>query len=205
MSLRRLHINSYGSYSSIHPFTAWPPAALPTSKVWVSPAFLFGGEYKQGKVLEISAGTGRSLPHYTYENVSSLTVTDLSKRMLEQAETKFFDELRCALCAHCERMLEQAETKFFDELRRGLHQPRGSVHLLVLSALKEPAPSIASLSELAQAHLAKWKVAKSVVCLGLAVERQDEQYMPVLRMGQCHVLNPPKTLKKRGIALEHLH
>ena len=48
----------------------------------------------QGNVLEISAGTGRSLPHYTYENVSSLTVTDLSKHMLEQAENKYYDKLR---------------------------------------------------------------------------------------------------------------
>lgn len=47
----------------------------------------------QGKVLEISAGTGRNIPYYPYENITSLTLSDLSKPMLERSETKYFDEL----------------------------------------------------------------------------------------------------------------
>jgi methyltransferase OMS1 len=38
----------------------------------------------QGDVLEISAGTGRNLPHYNYSQLSSLTLTDVSQAMLQQ-------------------------------------------------------------------------------------------------------------------------
>lgn len=40
---------------------------------------------RQGDVLEISAGTGRNLPHYSYSKLSSLTLTDISQPMLKQA------------------------------------------------------------------------------------------------------------------------
>ncbi|KAJ9532703.1 hypothetical protein QJQ45_010786 [Haematococcus lacustris] len=50
----------------------------------------------QGDVLEISSGTGRNLPYYAFSSgrVHSLTQTDLSAAMLQQAEDKYFDELR---------------------------------------------------------------------------------------------------------------
>jgi methyltransferase OMS1 len=48
----------------------------------------------QGDVLEISAGTGRNLPHYSYSSIQSLTVTDISQPMLGVAQVKFFDDLQ---------------------------------------------------------------------------------------------------------------
>lgn len=45
-------------------------------------------------MLEVSAGTGRNLPHYRYDNMSSLTLVDVSAPMLQRAEEKCFDELR---------------------------------------------------------------------------------------------------------------
>eukprot|EP00775_Hariotina_reticulata_P011710 gene11710-11855_t len=48
----------------------------------------------QGDVLEISAGTGRNLPHYSYSNIHSLTITDVSQPMLSVAQAKFFDDLQ---------------------------------------------------------------------------------------------------------------
>ena len=37
---------------------------------------------EQGDVLEVSAGTGRNLPYYRINQLSSLTLTDTSKYML---------------------------------------------------------------------------------------------------------------------------
>jgi hypothetical protein len=66
-----------------------------------------------GDVLEISAGTGRSLPYYSLNAIKSLTLTDLSMPMLERAEDKFYDTLKlgekhpstrisfCLSDAHC--------------------------------------------------------------------------------------------------------
>jgi ubiquinone/menaquinone biosynthesis C-methylase UbiE len=48
----------------------------------------------QGDVLEISAGTGRNLDHYRLADVSSLTLTDVSAPMLQQAEDKYFNQLQ---------------------------------------------------------------------------------------------------------------
>eukprot|EP00798_Chlamydomonas_sp_ICE-L_P023670 gene23670-9205_t len=67
----------------------------------------------QGDVLEISAGTGRNLSHYSLSSIRSLTLTDLSQPMLQVAEDKYFDELKlgdsnpgtkitfCVSDAHC--------------------------------------------------------------------------------------------------------
>jgi methyltransferase OMS1 len=43
----------------------------------------------QGDVLEVSAGTGRNLPYYRYNQLTSLTLTDTSKYMLWHASQKF--------------------------------------------------------------------------------------------------------------------
>mmetsp|Transcript_7218 Transcript_7218/g.19357 ORF Transcript_7218/g.19357 Transcript_7218/m.19357 type:complete len:360 (+) Transcript_7218:98-1177(+) len=117
--------------------------------------------HAKGKVLEISAGTGRSLPHYTYENVSSLTVTDLSKRMLEQAETKFFDELRLgykhpdtlinfAVCdAHCialdspqEQQIQKAQSgsRSWRDYLKGAKTQQTPAHASVDTNEPEPPP-----------------------------------------------------------------
>ena len=45
----------------------------------------------QGDVLEVSAGTGRNLPYYRYDQLKSLTLTDSSKYMLWHASQKFRD------------------------------------------------------------------------------------------------------------------
>lgn len=45
----------------------------------------------QGNVLEVSAGTGRNLPYYKYDNLKSLTLTDSSKYMLWHASQKYRD------------------------------------------------------------------------------------------------------------------
>jgi len=42
----------------------------------------------KGHCLEVSAGTGRNLPYYDYSAISSLTMTDTSVRMLEEAYDK---------------------------------------------------------------------------------------------------------------------
>jgi methyltransferase OMS1 len=42
----------------------------------------------QGDTLEVSAGTGRNLKYYNYQNLSSLTLTDSSVNMLEEAYEK---------------------------------------------------------------------------------------------------------------------
>lgn len=47
------------------------------------------GAVIQGDVLEVSAGTGRNLPYYRYDQLSSLTLTDSSKHMLWHANKKF--------------------------------------------------------------------------------------------------------------------
>ena len=47
------------------------------------------GIVTQGDVLEVSAGTGRNLPYYRYDQLSSLTLTDSSKHMLWHANKKF--------------------------------------------------------------------------------------------------------------------
>ena len=47
------------------------------------------GTVIQGDVLEVSAGTGRNLPYYRYDQLSSLTLTDSSKHMLWHANKKF--------------------------------------------------------------------------------------------------------------------
>ena len=47
------------------------------------------GIVTQGDVLEVSAGTGRNLPYYRYDQLSSLTLTDSSKYMLWHANKKF--------------------------------------------------------------------------------------------------------------------
>ena len=46
----------------------------------------------QGDVLEVSAGTGRNLPYYRYDQLTSLTLTDTSKYMLWHANQKFRDK-----------------------------------------------------------------------------------------------------------------
>lgn len=48
----------------------------------------------QGDVLELSAGTGRNLPYFQYDSMSSLTLTDVSTSMLQQAQRKFFDDMQ---------------------------------------------------------------------------------------------------------------
>ena len=48
----------------------------------------------QGDVLEISAGTGRNLPHYYLSKLQSLTLTDLSHSMLDVAEDKYYHQLK---------------------------------------------------------------------------------------------------------------
>ena len=48
-----------------------------------------GGAATQGDVLEVSAGTGRNLPYYKYDQLDSLTLTDSSKYMLWHANKKF--------------------------------------------------------------------------------------------------------------------
>lgn len=45
----------------------------------------------QGDVLEISAGTGRNIPYYRYDQLKSLTLTDSSKYMLWHASQKYRD------------------------------------------------------------------------------------------------------------------
>ncbi|GAX74010.1 hypothetical protein CEUSTIGMA_g1460.t1 [Chlamydomonas eustigma] len=52
--------------------------------------------HADGDVLEISAGTGRNLPHYSLGKIKSLTLCDLSMPMLEKAEDKYHEELRLA-------------------------------------------------------------------------------------------------------------
>jgi hypothetical protein len=52
--------------------------------------------HANGDVLEISAGTGRNLPHYSLGKIKSLTLCDLSMPMLERAEDKYHEELRLA-------------------------------------------------------------------------------------------------------------
>ena len=42
----------------------------------------------QGDVLEMSAGTGRNMPYYCWDKLSSLTVTDSSRHMLFHAKQK---------------------------------------------------------------------------------------------------------------------
>ncbi len=42
----------------------------------------------QGNVLEISAGTGRNFPYYHYPDIDRLTITDVSRPMLTEAEKK---------------------------------------------------------------------------------------------------------------------
>ena len=44
--------------------------------------------HASGDVLEISAGTGRNLPHYSMGKLKSLTLCDLSELMLKRAEDK---------------------------------------------------------------------------------------------------------------------
>ncbi|KAH6569594.1 hypothetical protein BASA62_004760 [Batrachochytrium salamandrivorans] len=46
-------------------------------------------EHAVGDVLEISAGTGRNLEHYTPSRLTSLTLTDSSSEMLKQAYKTF--------------------------------------------------------------------------------------------------------------------
>ncbi|KAI9288157.1 hypothetical protein BC943DRAFT_342034 [Umbelopsis sp. AD052] len=43
----------------------------------------------KGDVLEVSAGTGRNFEHYKSDHVTSLTFTDKSPSMLEEAKSKF--------------------------------------------------------------------------------------------------------------------
>ncbi len=50
----------------------------------------------QGDVLEVSAGTGRNLPYYKYEQLKSLTLTDSSKYMLWHASQKYRDKQAAA-------------------------------------------------------------------------------------------------------------
>jgi methyltransferase OMS1 len=45
----------------------------------------------KGKILEINAGTGRNLPHFSWRGVDELTLVDGSARMLRAAERKFYD------------------------------------------------------------------------------------------------------------------
>ncbi|BDA41943.1 probable ubiquinone/menaquinone biosynthesis C-methyltransferase Ub at C-terminar half [Coccomyxa sp. Obi] len=45
----------------------------------------------EGDVLEVSAGTGRNLPYYRYDQLKSLTLTDSSKYMLWHASQKYRD------------------------------------------------------------------------------------------------------------------
>jgi ubiquinone/menaquinone biosynthesis C-methylase UbiE len=49
-------------------------------------------------VLEISAGTGRNLPHYNYSKLSSLTLTDISQPMLQQASAHTAANQQCLNC-----------------------------------------------------------------------------------------------------------
>ncbi|MEW5311585.1 MAG: hypothetical protein WDW38_003290 [Sanguina aurantia] len=72
-------------------------AAIGQEEFYMGYGFLRGWllkRYAQGKVLEISAGTGRNIPYYPYENITSLTLSDLSQPMLDRSETKYFDELK---------------------------------------------------------------------------------------------------------------
>ena len=48
----------------------------------------------QGRVLEMSAGTGRNLPYYKFDQITSLTLSDVSWEMLQRAEDKYFDDLK---------------------------------------------------------------------------------------------------------------
>ena len=45
-------------------------------------------------MLELSAGTGRNLPYFPYSHMTSLTLTDISAKMLQQAQHKYFDDLQ---------------------------------------------------------------------------------------------------------------
>lgn len=42
----------------------------------------------QGDVLELSAGTGRNMPYWPWDRITSLTVTDASRHMLYHAREK---------------------------------------------------------------------------------------------------------------------
>ena len=44
-----------------------------------------------GKVMEVSAGTGRNLPYYSPEDITSLVLVDASENMLLQAKAKLVD------------------------------------------------------------------------------------------------------------------
>lgn len=42
----------------------------------------------QGDVLELSAGTGRNMPYWPWDRITSLTVTDGSRHMMYHARKK---------------------------------------------------------------------------------------------------------------------
>jgi hypothetical protein len=68
-------------------FTPRPPNPNPPPQRW----WLLRGV--TGDVLEISAGTGRNLPHYPWPQIRSLTLADVSAPMLRVAEDKYFGDL----------------------------------------------------------------------------------------------------------------
>ena len=72
----------------------------------------------QGDVLEVSAGTGRNLPYYSSQRVSSVTMTDTSKNMLwhaRQKHDKQYSTLPVHFClADAQNMLSNVEIQELD-------------------------------------------------------------------------------------------
>ncbi|GBF92403.1 S-adenosyl-L-methionine-dependent methyltransferase [Raphidocelis subcapitata] len=90
----------------------------------------------KGDVLEISAGTGRNLPHYPWGKIRSLTLADVSAPMLAVAESKYFEDLQINLKhpdhGRARFVLADAERMVAPEgeapVEVPLRQPRGPRH-----------------------------------------------------------------------------
>ena len=78
------------SPSGVRPLPLPHPALLCGSVTVLAPAMVeaLQLERAQGDVLEISAGTGRNMPYWRWDRLSSLTVTDTSRFMLFHAKQK---------------------------------------------------------------------------------------------------------------------
>ena len=80
--------------ASHHVYIVTPPYERALAAIVLS--CFIGHMHAQGDVLEISAGTGRNLPYYRWDKLTSLTVTDSSRFMLFHARQKVAARVACS-------------------------------------------------------------------------------------------------------------